>query len=144
MTKNFTPRQLAKLVKDGREAIKLLEAKLEDKSGDMSILLAQLEISEQRLERRTKYKDELIEKQREIILRLTEEKGRQEKEIAQNMFSYNDIHEQLGEAERALGQISKLCHTDCEREGAIYEIAYIALQEIEKFSKKEGFCDENE
>ena len=124
--------------------IKRLETKLADKSGDMSILLAQLEISDQRLERRTKYKDELIEKQREIILRLTEEKGQQEKEIAQNMFSYNDIHEQLGEAERALGQLSKLCHTDCEREGAIYEIAYIALQEIKKFSLKEGFCDEND
>ena len=121
-----------------------LKKKLEEKSGDMSVLLAQLEISDQRLERRTKYKDELIEKQREIILRLTEEHGHQETEIAKNMFSYNDIQEQLGEAERALGQISKLCHTDCEREGAIYEIASIALQEIKKFSIKEGFCDEND
>jgi DNA-binding protein H-NS len=85
MTKNLTPKQLAQLVAD--------------KSDDMSILLAHLEISDSRLERRIKYKDELIEKQREIILRLTEEKGQQEKEIAQNMFSYNDIHEQLGEAE---------------------------------------------
>lgn len=121
-----------------------LKKKLEEKSGDMSILLAQLEISEQRLERRTKNKDELIEKQREQILRLTEEHGHQETEITKNMFSYNDIKEQLGEAERALKQISKLCHTDCEREGAIYEIAYIALQEIKKFSIKEGFCDEND
>lgn len=112
--------------------IERLETKLADKSGDMSILLAQLEIFEQRLERRTKYKDELIEKQREIILRLTEEKGRQEKEIAQNMFSYNDIHEQLSEAERVLGSIAKLCHTDCEREGLIYDTANIALQEIKK------------
>lgn len=68
--------------------IKRLETKLADKSGDMSILLGQLEISDQRLERRTKYKDELIEKQREIILRLTDEKGQQEKECARIDLAY--------------------------------------------------------
>lgn len=133
-----------KIARAAYQEIERLETKLADKSGDMSILLAQLDISDQRLEKRTKYKDELIEKQREIILRLTEEKAQKEKEIAQNMFDYHDIHEQLGNVEESLLQITKLCHIDCEREGLICETANIALQEIKNFSVKEGFCDENE